>query len=198
MANLIRACAASTLTVHKGDGMNRFRHNQAQNPPPHDLDTGVTLDDDGITNEESADVLDALIVDAHRHSKPPVDILPIANLFSEPSETQTVYAIARVDGAGRLHDRAIIDAASWLPGERVSATIYRSTIILLPNETGQVIISVKRTITIPSFARNHFFVHPSDRILLAAIPRHRAVIAYPAQTISKVLAEYHAAEFDQQ
>jgi hypothetical protein len=106
--------------------------------------------------------------------------------------------MARIDRSGRLHDSEIATAVSWPPGERIAVSLHQGAVVLQPSHIGAVTANSSMRVTIPSFARHHFDIQTTDRVLLAAIPQHRAIVVYPPQTVSRILANHHAKERNQQ
>ncbi|WP_156096559.1 hypothetical protein [Amycolatopsis jejuensis] len=159
---------------------------------PHDLDN-LGPRPQAEENSPLAPIIAALTPDIREHGRgSSTGPLPMAVPRSDLCKSSIVYALCRLDDSGRFHDQSIINAVSWRSGERLRAELIHGVAVLIPSGQGPLIVTRRRSVALPSYARKHLDLAPKDKALLAAAPKSRAVIVYPLSAIDAMISHYHA------
>ncbi|MEU3626908.1 hypothetical protein [Amycolatopsis coloradensis] len=118
--------------------------------------------------------------------------LPVAELVRAAADVSVFYSMARVDAAGTVPARAVRDALSWKPGDRV---VYRSesgVLMAYPAADGLHALPRKATIVIPAPLRHLHGIVASQQLLLCALPAHAALVIYPLTALNRMVGLFHA------
>jgi hypothetical protein len=117
--------------------------------------------------------------------------LPAPRLPAAEPES-LVLGMARLDGSGRVHDRAILAALDWHPGRRIDITTVYDTIVVHSVSTGLHIIGARGDLTLPAAARTLSGIPANSRVVLAAIPSENLLLVHPSATMARLLCRHYA------
>lgn len=127
-----------------------------------------------------------------RNRARPVQPLPMVAVADGRRASSITYAICRIDESGRFGDKDIIDAASWISGERLQIQIVHGVVAFAPSADGPLVVEKRRRIAVPAQARRVLELEPKDKALLAAAPDSRIVIVYPKHIVDAMLRRFHS------
>ncbi|MEU4417331.1 hypothetical protein [Nocardia salmonicida] len=94
------------------------------------------------------------------------------------------YGMCTVGAAGRVHDRALLDALDWPPTTRLGIRcVYDGVLLVARAEHGLAEVSTNRYFRVPFRQRRRAELHIGDRVLLVAhlTPGHLAI--YPPRAL---------------
>jgi hypothetical protein len=121
----------------------------------------------------------------------PLPELPAPHLPATEPE-MLMLGMAHLDGSGRIHDRTILTALDWHPGQRVDITSMYDTIVVHGASTGLHIIGARGDLTLPAAARTLCGIPAGSRVVLAAIPSENLLLVHPPATIASLLCTHYA------
>ncbi|MFC9472682.1 hypothetical protein ACFTS5_10840 [Nocardia sp. NPDC056952] len=94
------------------------------------------------------------------------------------------YGMCTVGAAGRIHDRALLDALDWPPTIRLGIRcVYDGVLLVTRAEHGIAEVSTNRYFRVPFRQRRRAELHIGDKVLLVAhlTPGHLAI--YPPRAL---------------
>ena len=114
--------------------------------------------------------------------------LPLAAAPKVPAVPDgVVYGIGRMDGWGRVADRAMTSALGWQQGDRLTLTASAGVVIARRDPGGMVTMPAKPYIVIPAALRRRCGLRPGDRVLLAGFPAEDMLAAYSLAVVDQAL-----------
>jgi hypothetical protein len=128
-----------------------------------------------------------------RHRPPsPQRALPLAALPSLRPVDAVMYGMAAMDVHGRLSDRSVLGALSWVPGTTVGVEVEDgiggAAAVVVPGGSGR--ITPAGHLRLPATVRHRLGLRAGDRVLLAANPAVARLACYPPATLDAVLAGF--------
>jgi hypothetical protein len=126
---------------------------------------------------------------SREHSRTaPTCRLPMAAAPEVPAVPyDVVYGSGRMDGSGRVGDRAVIGALGWQRGDRLTLTAAAGVVIARRDPAGMATMSAKPYLVIPAVLRRRCGLRPGDHVLLAASPGEDMLAAYAFAVVDQVL-----------
>ena len=118
----------------------------------------------------------------------PARRLPMAAAPEVPAVADdVVYGFGRMDGSGRVADRAMTGALGWRPGDRLTLTADAGVLVARRDPGGMVTMPVKPYLVIPAALRHRCGLRPGDRVLLAVFPAQDTLAAYSFAVVDQAL-----------
>lgn len=102
-----------------------------------------------------------------------------------------VLGMARLDSSGRVHDRTVLTALDWHPGQRVDITSLHDTIVVHANPAGLHTIGARGDLALPAAARALSGITANSRVVLAAIVDEHLLLVHPQTTVARLLCTHH-------
>ncbi|MFD4442337.1 hypothetical protein ACFWPK_21460 [Nocardia sp. NPDC058519] len=94
------------------------------------------------------------------------------------------YGMCTVGAAGRIHDRALLDALDWPPTTRLGIRcVYDGVLLVAQAEHGLTEISTNRYFRVPFRQRRRAELHIGDRVLLVAHLTPGHLVIYPPRAL---------------
>lgn len=125
--------------------------------------------------------------------------LPTTLLLAQPvpaaSEPSLLMTIAKIDHSGRVPATDLLTLLDWNAGDHTHTSVATDAIIIRKarHERPRSLIDPRRQVLIPAGAQAHFNLHPGDRLLLVALPKHAVLVAHPAAVVSSILNAHYGA-----
>jgi antitoxin component of MazEF toxin-antitoxin module len=101
--------------------------------------------------------------------------------------TALVYGLSALDDRGRLADRTIMQALGWSAGLRLDISETNGRLVIRPREHGAFHVTGQGHLRIPAALRHRCGLEPGDRVLLAADPHQRQLVAYPPAALDALI-----------
>jgi bifunctional DNA-binding transcriptional regulator/antitoxin component of YhaV-PrlF toxin-antitoxin module len=98
-----------------------------------------------------------------------------------------------LDRAGRIADRAAIEALAWTPGTRLHLDPGRTHLTLRAAIDGTLTVKDHRYLWLPAATRHRLDLRPGDRVLLAAQPTQQTLVVYPPAALDELLTHGRSA-----
>ncbi|QYN33508.1 hypothetical protein K1T35_34150 [Pseudonocardia sp. DSM 110487] len=124
----------------------------------------------------------ALLPDVHAepppHSPAPLPTLP-APALPTSSVDDLLVGMARIDRSGRLHERRLLHALGWAPGQRLALDVVHGLIVVQPARTGSHALDSRGALPLPAAARHMCGIEPGPPVLLAASVAEQSLVIQP-------------------
>jgi hypothetical protein len=104
-----------------------------------------------------------------------------------------VFDVARPDADGRAAARALLRALGWPSGHRLHVDVVGGLLLITARPDGAHVVGARGALPLPVAARQMCGIHPHQVVLLAAIPARDLLVVHPSNTITRLLADLHAA-----
>ena len=118
----------------------------------------------------------------------PARRLPMAVAPEVPAiPGEVVYGTGRIDGSGRVGDRAMTAMLGWQPGDRLTFTAAAGVVIARRDPAGMVTMPAKPYLVIPAALRRRCGLRAGDHVLLAASPGEDTLTAYSFAVVDQAL-----------
>jgi len=91
-----------------------------------------------------------------------------------------------------VSDRSITACLGWRPGERLTLTATRASVIAHRDPVGMITLPRKPYIVIPAVLRHRCGMATGDRVLLAATPTEDVLAVYPLALVHEAILSYHS------
>ena len=107
-------------------------------------------------------------------------------------DNSVVYALVRIDAAGRVRDRRlVIEVLGWHPSDTFSIGIVDSIVVVTRAVGGLHIMTRAGQINLPRDIRTQSGALPRQSLLLAAIRERGLLFAYSEREINRMLVMRH-------
>jgi hypothetical protein len=137
----------------------------------------------------------ALLPDVHAepppHSPAPLPTLPAPTLPTTSNEGLLV-GMARIDRSGRLHERHVLHALGWTPGQQLALDLVHGLIVVQPAPTGPHVLDHRGALHLPTAARRMAGICPGPPVVLAASISEQTLVIHPAATVARLLSAHYA------
>ncbi|MFC5236002.1 hypothetical protein [Pseudonocardia zijingensis] len=100
--------------------------------------------------------------------------------------------MARIDRSGRFHERRLLQALSWLPGQQLALDVIHGLIVVRPSSTGPHVLDHRGALHLPAAARNMCGINPGLPVVLAASVPEQTVVIHPEKVVARLLATHYA------
>lgn len=112
--------------------------------------------------------------------------LPLPSLITRRT-TAIIYGLSALDDRGRLADRTIMQALGWSAGLRLDISETNRRLVIRPREHGAFHVTGQGHLRIPASLRHRCGLEPGHRVLLAADPQQRQLVAYPPAALDALI-----------
>ncbi|WP_433680354.1 hypothetical protein [Nocardia sp. CA-119907] len=107
-----------------------------------------------------------------------------------PSDPGIVYSMCTIGTAGRIHDRAVLDALDWTSGTRLGIRCYYDCILLVHHTDLGTAHVTSAYFRIPFRQRRQADLDIGDKVLLVAHPDQQQLAIYPPQVLHAFFGNY--------
>ncbi|MEH1017315.1 hypothetical protein V6U90_30020 [Micromonospora sp. CPCC 206060] len=104
-----------------------------------------------------------------------------------------VFGVARPDADGRVAARALLRALGWPPGHRLHVDVTDGLLLVTAGPDGRHTVGARGALPLPVAARQMCGITSHQVVLLAAVPARDLLVVHPSNTITRLLADLHAA-----
>jgi hypothetical protein len=101
--------------------------------------------------------------------------------------TALVYGLSALDDRGRLADRTIMQALGWSAGLGLDISETDGRLVIRPRGHGAFHVTSQGHLRVPAALRHRCGLEPGDRVLLAADPHQRRLVAYPPAALDALI-----------
>jgi hypothetical protein len=108
--------------------------------------------------------------------------LPLTRL-SDPNPMPIHYALTIIDSHGRCADRSPLRSLQWPPGHHLAFTVREGAVHVVADPAGPYVTTRQGHLRFPAAVRHRCGMEVGERILLAALPTARVLIAYTAAAL---------------
>jgi len=112
--------------------------------------------------------------------------LPLPSLIPRRT-TALVYGLSALDDRGRVADRVIMQALGWSAGLGLDIGETDGRLVIRPRGDGVFHVTGRGHLRVPAALRHRCGLEPGDRVLLAADPRQRQLVAYPPAALDALI-----------
>ncbi|MFG3422536.1 hypothetical protein ACIBTZ_32795 [Micromonospora sp. NPDC049460] len=130
--------------------------------------------------------------------RPAPPLAPMAELPAavppgrEPADG-IVFDVARPDADGRVAARALLRALGWPSGHRLHVDVTDGLLLITTMADGMHAVGARGALPLPVAARQMCGITLHQVVLLAAVPARDLLVVHPSNTITRLLADLHAA-----
>jgi hypothetical protein len=118
--------------------------------------------------------------------------LPLAEVNLPPlPDGSMIYAMSRIDASGTLPATHSLNVLDWRAGDRLFICIAQNVVVLRRSARGLHVVPKKRSLVIPSIARQTCGIQAGDSLLLVAAPQHGVLLIHPTAVVDKMMRLYH-------
>jgi hypothetical protein len=140
-------------------------------------------------------LIGALLPDVHAEP-PPHSPAPLPTLPTPTPPTSSVdgllVGMARIDRSGRLHERRLLHALGWMPGQQLALDVVHGLIIVQAASTGPHVLDHRGALHLPATARRMCGIDASPLVVLAASTPEQTLVIHPSTVVARLLAAHHA------
>lgn len=123
----------------------------------------------------------------------PMPELPAALPPAREPADGIVFDVARPDADGRVAARALLRALGWPSGHRLHVDVSDGLLLITARADGMHAVGARGALLLPVAARQMCGINPHQVVLLAAVPARDLLVVHPSNTITRLLANLHAA-----
>jgi hypothetical protein len=137
----------------------------------------------------------ALVPDAVEHPElvpaAALPMLPALRRVEQAGSAALLVATARMDGSGRIHERLLLRALGWEPGQRLEMDIAHGLVVVAATPTGPHMIDHRGALPLPAQLRHLSRIEPGPPLVLAAAVAAQVVVVHPAVVVAELLAAHY-------
>ncbi|MFR9780540.1 hypothetical protein ACL02O_31390 [Micromonospora sp. MS34] len=123
----------------------------------------------------------------------PMPELPAAVPPAREPVDDIVFDVARPDADGRVAARSLLRALRWPAGHRLHIDVNDGLLLVTAGPDGRHTVGARGAPPLPVAARQMCGITSHQAVLLAAIPARDLLVVHPSNTITRLLADLHAA-----
>ncbi|MCW3842863.1 hypothetical protein ONA70_22450 [Micromonospora yasonensis] len=123
----------------------------------------------------------------------PMPQLPAALPAAREPVGDLVFDVARPDADGRVAARALLRALRWPAGHRLHIDVTDGLLLITAAPDGAHPVGTRGALPLPAAARQMCGITSHQVVLLAASPARDLLVVHPSNTITRLLADLHAA-----
>lgn len=127
---------------------------------------------------------------------PPLSPAPLPTLLSGTLPTSStdglLVGMARIDRSGRLHERRLLQALSWIRGQPLALDVSHGLIVVRPTPTGPHVLDHRGALHLPAATRHMCGINPGPPVVLAASVPEQTVVIHPGKVVARLLATHYA------
>lgn len=132
-----------------------------------------------------AQIVSALVPIKPRPGRP-VRGLPLTRL-SDPKPMLIHYALTIIDSHGRCADRSPLRSLQWPPGHHLAFTAGEGAVRVVADPAGPCVTTRQGHLRFPAAVRHRCGMEVGERVLLAALPTARVLVAYTAAALDTMI-----------
>lgn len=117
--------------------------------------------------------------------------LPLAPLLVPVPPPSLYCALTPIDDRGRLANRSPIRAVGWPPGQSITISIVRQTVVVISQSNGTESITRQGHLRLPARVRHICRLTSGDRLFIAAAPACGILIGYTMPLLESILLKHH-------
>lgn len=135
----------------------------------------------------------AALMPASRPAPRPVSLpsLPVLSLPSIDDPDTLLVGAARVDRSGRIHERALLRALGWEPGQELELDTTHDMITIASVPGGRHRVDDRGALALPAAARRMCGITIGRPVILAAAVHQQTLIVHPAAALARLLAVHY-------
>jgi hypothetical protein len=137
----------------------------------------------------------ALLPDVHAepspHSPAPLPTLPTPALPTSTDVDGLLVGMACIDRSGRLHERRLLRALGWAPGQRLAVDVVHGLIVVQPAQTGSPALDSRCALPLPAPARHMCGIESGPPVVLAASVADQSLVIHPVTLVARLLAAHY-------
>jgi len=138
-----------------------------------------------------ADQIAAALSSAETDLRIQVIGLPLAPLLAPMPAPSLYCAVTPIDDRGRLADRSPIRALEWSPGQPVTISVVRETVVVTSGPNGAESITRQGHLRLPAHVRHLCRITAGDRLLIVAAPGPGVLVGYTTPSLESILLKHH-------
>lgn len=117
--------------------------------------------------------------------------LPLAPLVLPMPAPSLYCALTPIDDRGRLANRSPIRAVGWPPGQSITISIVRQTVVVISQANGTESITRQGHLRLPVRVRHICHLTSGDRLFIAAAPASGVLLGYTMPLLESILLKHH-------
>ncbi|WP_157110800.1 hypothetical protein [Nocardia anaemiae] len=117
-----------------------------------------------------------------------------ARPVAAPVDPDIVYSMCTIGTAGRIHDRAVLDALHWPTDTRLGIRCAYDAILLAHRTDYGTTHVTQGYFRVPFRQRRQANLDIGDKVLLVAHPQHQQLTIYPPPALHPYFGHPHALE----
>jgi hypothetical protein len=121
----------------------------------------------------------------------PMPVLPPVAALRSIGSGALLIGAARIDRSGRIHERALLHAVGWGPGQRLELDSVDGLIVIAPAPAGRHIIDRRSGLPLPAAVRRMCGIKPGPPLVLAAAVADQVLVIHAAATVARLLAAHY-------
>jgi bifunctional DNA-binding transcriptional regulator/antitoxin component of YhaV-PrlF toxin-antitoxin module len=99
--------------------------------------------------------------------------------------------MARVDRSGRLHERRLLRALGWAPGQQLALDVVHGLIVVQPARTRPHALDSRGALPLPAAVRRMCNISAGPPVVLAAAIPEQTLVIHPAALVAYLLAAHY-------
>jgi hypothetical protein len=121
----------------------------------------------------------------------PMPVLPALSQLDHVAPVSLLVSTCRMDRSGRIHERLLLRALGWEPGDRVDMDTMHGMILIAVAPAGQQMIDDRGAIKLPSTLRRLCNIVYGPPLVLAAAVPEQVVVVHPGIVVADMLAKHY-------
>lgn len=121
----------------------------------------------------------------------PMPVLPALSRLDHVAPVSLLVSTCRMDRSGRIHERLLLRALGWEPGDRVDMDTIHGMILIATTPTGPHGIDHRGAIKLPATLRRLCNITYGPPLILAAAIPKQVMIVHPAIVVADMLAKHY-------
>lgn len=121
----------------------------------------------------------------------PLPMLPALRRVEQAGSTALLVVTARMDRSGRVHERILLRALGWEPGQRLEMDTLHGLIVVAPASTGPHVVDARGAFGLPASLRHLCGIEPGSPLVLAAVADAQVLVVHPGAIVADLLAAHY-------
>lgn len=121
----------------------------------------------------------------------PMPVLPALHRLDHVAPVSLLVSTCRMDRSGRIHERLLLRALGWEPGDRVDMDTIHGIILIATTPTGLHTIDHRGAIKLPATLRRLCNINYGPPLVLAAAIPKQVMVVHPATMVARMLADHY-------
>lgn len=140
----------------------------------------------------AAKIVAALRLPVISPSKLDIEPLSLGVLTRLRQDSSLEYAIASIDGSGRIADIGIVNSMGWKVGDGLELALQNGGVLIQRSTNSTTALAEKRRLAVPVGIRRSCGIRTGDRVLLVAAPEFGFVLIHTMATLDAMVVNHHA------